>query len=174
MAALAGAVLLGLAAIAFARLGEIAQSLFIRLSTAFPMVPFVFTPAMFAGVVWMTRRWWPAARGSGIPQVMAASHDPEAQKQGNLVSLRTALAKFGCTLAMLLSGGSVGREGPTVQISAALMVAVHRWLRVPVSAGIIIAAARRAWRRRSTRRWRAWPSPLRSWPPPSSRRSPCW
>jgi H+/Cl- antiporter ClcA len=139
MAALAGAVLLGLAAIAFARLGEIAQSLFIRLSTAFPMVPFVLTPAMFAGVVWMTRRWWPAARGSGIPQVMAASHDPEAQKQGNLVSLRTALAKFGCTLAMLLSGGSVGREGPTVQISAALMVAVHRWLRVPVSAGIIIA-----------------------------------
>ncbi|WP_343614930.1 chloride channel protein [Novosphingobium sp.] len=139
MAALAGAVLLGLAAIAFARLGEIAQSLFIRLSVAFPMVPFVLTPAMFAGVVWMTRRWWPAARGSGIPQVMAASHDPEAQKQGNLVSLRTALAKFGCTLAMLLSGGSVGREGPTVQISAALMVAVHRWLRVPVSAGIIIA-----------------------------------
>lgn len=40
---------------------------------------------------------------------------------------------------MLLAGGSVGREGPTVQISAALMVAVHRWLRVPVSAGVIIA-----------------------------------
>ncbi len=139
MAALAGAVLLGLAAIAFARLGEIAQNLFLKVALAFPLAPFLLTPAVFAGVVWMTRRWWPAARGSGIPQVMAASHDPDAQAQGELVSLRTALAKFACTLAMLLSGGSVGREGPTVQISAALMVAVHRWLRVPVSAGIIIA-----------------------------------
>ncbi len=139
MAALAGAVLLGLAAIAFARLGEVAQNLFLKLVQAAPLAPFLLTPAMFAGVVWMTRRWWPAARGSGIPQVMAASHDPDSQIKGDLVSPRTALAKFACTLAMLLSGGSVGREGPTVQISAALMVAVHRWLRVPVSAGIIIA-----------------------------------
>jgi H+/Cl- antiporter ClcA len=57
----------------------------------------------------------------------------------NLVSLKTAWAKLGGTIAMLLAGGSVGREGPTVQISAALMVAVHRWLRVPVTAGVIIA-----------------------------------
>jgi H+/Cl- antiporter ClcA len=139
VAALAGAVLLGLAAIAFARCGEVAQGLFIRLAIAWPLAPFVLTPAVFAGVVWMTRRWWPAARGSGIPQVMAAAHDADGQAQGDLVSLRTATAKFACTLAMLLSGGSVGREGPTVQISAALMVAVHRWLRVPVSAGVIIA-----------------------------------
>lgn len=138
-AALAGAVLLGLVAIAFARCGEIAQGWFTRIATALPLAPFVLTPAMFAGVVWMTRRWWPAARGSGIPQVMAASHRVEQQATGDLLSLRTALAKFGCTLAMLLSGGSVGREGPTVQISAALMIAVHRWLRVPVSAGVIIA-----------------------------------
>jgi H+/Cl- antiporter ClcA len=40
---------------------------------------------------------------------------------------------------MLLAGGSVGREGPTVQISAAIMVAVHKALRVPVSSGVIIA-----------------------------------
>lgn len=139
MAALAGAVLLGLAAIAFARCGEIAQNLFGRLVGAYPLAPFILTPLTFASVVWMTRRYWPAARGSGIPQVMAASHKPEAQNQGNLISLRTAFAKFGCTLAMLLAGGSVGREGPTVQISAALMLAVHRWLRVPVSAGVIIA-----------------------------------
>jgi H+/Cl- antiporter ClcA len=59
--------------------------------------------------------------------------------KGPLVSLRSAAAKFAGTLMMLLGGASVGREGPTVQISAALMVAVHRWLRVPVSAGVMIA-----------------------------------
>jgi H+/Cl- antiporter ClcA len=90
-------------------------------------------------------RGWPyppvvsEARGSGIPQVMAAGHNPNASADGPLISLRTAGAKFAGTLLMLLGGGAVGREGPTVQISAALMVAVHRWLRVPVNAGVIIA-----------------------------------
>ena len=139
LAAVLGAVALGLVAIVFARTGEAAQGLFLRMVAVFPHAPFVVTPLVFAGVVLVTRRAFPAARGSGIPQVMAAAHHPEAQANGDLVSIRTALAKLAGTIAMLLAGGSVGREGPTVQISAALMVAVHRWLRVPVSAGVIIA-----------------------------------
>ena len=139
LAAAIGAVALGLAAIAFARMGEVAQKLFLHLVAISPYAPFIVTPLVFAGVVYVTRRSFPAARGSGIPQVMAASHNPEHHAGGDLVSLKTAGAKLAGTLAMLLAGGSVGREGPTVQISAALMVAVHRWLRVPVTAGVIIA-----------------------------------
>ncbi len=139
LAAVVGAVALGLAAIAFARIGDLAQQAFLRLVAAAPFAPFVVTPLTFAGIVYLTRRAFPAARGSGIPQVMAASDDPERCANGPLVSLRTATAKFVTTIAMLLCGASVGREGPTVQISAALMVAVHRWLRVPVTAGVIIA-----------------------------------
>lgn len=33
----------------------------------------------------------------------------------------------------------MGREGPTVQISAAVTVAVHRLFRVPITAGVVIA-----------------------------------
>jgi H+/Cl- antiporter ClcA len=139
MAAVAGAVALGLAAIVFARMGEMAQTLFLKLVAISPYAPFLVTPLAFALVVHTTHRWFPAARGSGIPQVMAASHSPERHATSDLLSLRTAWAKLGGTIVMLLAGGSVGREGPTVQISAALMVAVHRWLRVPVSAGVIIA-----------------------------------
>ena len=139
LAAVLGAVALGLAAIVFARMGEVAQRLFLHLVAISPYAPFVVTPLVFAGVVHVTRRSFPAARGSGIPQVMAAGHSPERRAGGDLVSLRTAGAKLVGTIAMLLAGGSVGREGPTVQISAALMVAVHRWLRVPVTAGVIIA-----------------------------------
>jgi len=53
--------------------------------------------------------------------------------------MKSALGKLLGTTTLLLVGGSAGREGPTVQVSAALMVAVHRWLRVPVTAGVIIA-----------------------------------
>ncbi|MDF0543608.1 chloride channel protein [Sphingobium sp. H39-3-25] len=139
LAAVTGAILLSLFAIAFADCGEVAQSAFARLAKAHPLMPFVISPSLFMLVVYLTRRWAPAARGSGIPQVIAAGHDPEQGAKGPLISLRSAAAKFVGTVMMLFAGGSVGREGPTVQISAAVMVAVHRWLRVPVSAGVIIA-----------------------------------
>ena len=139
IAALGGALALGIAAILFARAGEPVQGLFTRIVTAHPLVPIVLTPAIFVVVTWATRTRWPAARGSGIPQVMAAADAPDHPVMAPLLSMRTAMAKVVGTLAMLLGGASVGREGPTVQLSAAIMVAVHKFLRVPVGAGVIIA-----------------------------------
>jgi H+/Cl- antiporter ClcA len=134
-----GAVVLGLAALAFARLGDVSQAGFARCVAAWPYAPLLITPAVFGLVAYATGRWAPEARGSGIPQVIAASRDPAGKGTGPLVSLRTAGAKIGMTLAMLGAGGAVGREGPTVQLSAAIMVACHRLLRVPVTAGVLIA-----------------------------------
>lgn len=134
-----GAVLLGLAALAFAMLGDRAQAMFLALTHEWPPAPILATPLIFGAAAWATGRGFRAVRGSGIPQVIAAARDPEISAGGPLVSLRTAAAKFALTLAMLLGGASVGREGPTVQISAAIMIAVHRLLRVPVTAGVYIA-----------------------------------
>jgi H+/Cl- antiporter ClcA len=139
LAALLGAVLLGLVAVLFARAGEWAQRLFALILARAPLAPLLLTPATFALVAWATRRLAPEARGSGIPQVMVAAHNPALHAAGPLLSLRAACVKLAGTLAMLVAGGSVGREGPTVQVSAGLMAAVHRWLRVPVTAGVIIA-----------------------------------
>ncbi|WP_156255475.1 chloride channel protein [Sandarakinorhabdus oryzae] len=139
VAAVAGAVLLSLVAILFARLADLAQQLFVTGWRAQPLLMPLLTPMMFVAVVHVTRRWFPAARGSGIPQVMAAADQPALAASGPLVSLRTAAAKLAGTLAMLLAGGSVGREGPTVQVSAAVLAAMHRWLRVPISRGVLIA-----------------------------------
>ena len=134
-----GALVLGLAALAFATLGDLAQSLFTGIDATLTYLPLVLTPALFEFVVYATLRWTPEARGSGIPQVIAAARDPQREAMGPLVSMRTAIAKVGMTLLMLLGGGSVGREGPTVQLSAAIMVAIHRLLRVPIGAGVLIA-----------------------------------
>ncbi|MDE2412506.1 MAG: chloride channel protein [Sphingomonadales bacterium] len=139
LATVIGAVALSLVAIAFAAAGGWAQKLFLLAENRWPWLALLLTPATFAGVAWATRRWLPATAGSGIPQVMVAARYPRKPEMAPLVSLRTACGKLAGTLLMLLGGGSVGREGPTVQISAAIMATTHRWLRVPLTSGVIIA-----------------------------------
>ncbi len=139
VAALVGATLLSLVAIGFAMAGEQAQRGFGLLVHAVWWAPLIVTPLTFAGVVALTRARWPGARGSGIPQVMAAGRAPTAASSQRLVALPVAAAKFVLTIVMLLAGAPAGREGPTVQISAAIMAAVHRWMRVPVTSGVVIA-----------------------------------
>lgn len=139
IAAILGAMALALAAIVFAQTGELAQRAFLALYHRASWAPLVLTPALFMTVVWFTRRFWPLARGSGIPQVMAACHNPDGAKAAALLSPATAIAKFVGTLLILLAGGSAGREGPTVQISASIMMAVNRILRVPITSGVVIA-----------------------------------
>ncbi|WP_260922981.1 chloride channel protein [Novosphingobium sp. 9] len=138
LASLVGAVLLGLIAILFAKMGDQAQEMFSAIFRHYPYAPLAMTPIAFVAVVWLTVRFFPAAKGSGIPQVMAASKDPELAYSG-LLSLPVALGKLVLTVIMLMVGGSVGREGPTVQVSAAIMIACHRVLRVPITAGVLIA-----------------------------------
>ncbi|HEX7853034.1 MAG TPA: chloride channel protein [Sphingobium sp.] len=135
-----GAVLIGLVALIFAQAADLANHLFHRLVTAAPLLPLVLTPAMFALLAWASRRFAPYSGGSGIPQVIAAIRMPPASPLFSaLLSLRSALLKCVLTVGGLLAGASVGREGPTVQISAAILTAVHQALRVPVRSATIIA-----------------------------------
>nr|WP_294849973.1 chloride channel protein [uncultured Sphingomonas sp.] len=139
LATVVGAVLLGLVALVFAKAGDVAQHLFAMVVHQIWWLPIILTPAIFAGVAWVTVRFVPEARGSGIPQVIAASRSPTSKASATLVSLKAGFAKLLLTLAILLGGGSAGREGPTVQVSASIMVAVHRWLKVKLTPGVLIA-----------------------------------
>jgi hypothetical protein len=57
----------------------------------------------------------------------------------SLASAKTAAAKFIVTIGGLVVGGSVGREGPTVQISATIMAYAHKLFRVPLRASVMVA-----------------------------------
>ncbi len=139
VATTAGAVLLALVALTFARCADLAQLIFQRLTAAVSLLPLILTPMIFAGVAFATRRWASEARGSGIPQIIAAAEKPASTVAGRLANLKIAISKLILTLLMLVGGASVGREGPTVQVSAAVMVWVHRTLRIPITAGVLIA-----------------------------------
>ncbi|MEH3099970.1 chloride channel protein [Sphingomonas adhaesiva] len=138
VAILVGAVAIGLAATVFAQAADLAADLFAAYAARFPLAPLATTPLLFAALVWITRRTVPLARGSGIPQVIAAQADPEGATH-DLVSIRTVVGKALLTLAAVLGGASVGREGPTVQIAAAVMGLSHRILRVPLRGAVLIA-----------------------------------
>lgn len=133
-----GAILVGLVALLFAELANFAIAIFRNHIASIWWLPLIVTPAGVQAIAFATRRFTPEGRGSGIPQVIAATRNPE-QSLDTLISLRVGFAKLLMTAGGLLAGASVGREGPTVQVAAAIMARVHRFFRVPLTAGVIIA-----------------------------------
>ena len=119
-AILAGAILIGIVATLFAEAADWAGEVFSDFAKTWHWLPLVTTPLTFMGLVWLTRRYAPFARGSGIPQVIAAQASPN-DATGTLISIRTVAAKAVLTIGAVLGGASVGREGPTVQLAAAVM-----------------------------------------------------
>lgn len=123
------AVAAGLFVVGFTMLSEWTFGLFQSLHGKHPWAVLIWTPALTAAIVWATRRWFPGAAGSGIPQIKAAI-DPELPpgQRGLFASLRLTFAKIGLGAAGFLAGLSIGREGPSVQVAAGVMQHARRWL----------------------------------------------
>ncbi len=73
----------------------------------------------------ITWRFAREARGHGVPEVMAA-----VALQGGRIRPRVVIAKLLASGICIGSGGSVGREGPIVQIGSALGSTLGQWLRI--------------------------------------------
>ena len=98
---------------------------------------------LIAGV--LIFRFFPEARGSGVPQTKATMFAVRAFKP-----MRSAMGKFIVSSLTLASGVTLGREGPSVQIGGGLAVAIGRFfgftgkriqMLVPVGAAAALAAA---------------------------------
>ncbi|MDX5408750.1 MAG: chloride channel protein [Thauera sp.] len=141
---LVGAALLaGLIAIAFAIGAELAISAHAGVVRERPWLSLLIAPAGFAALAWISRRLFPATEGSGIPQAIAASMSDDGRVRRQLLSFRIAVAKVFLTLGGLLSGASIGREGPSVQIGASVMhlLAGRKRRRIASSRDLIVAGS---------------------------------
>jgi len=122
------AAFVGVAAVVYARLIELTQRFYFMLAHEHPYVVALITPALFVAATLVVEKFGPAAKGSGIPQVLEViehshSHILENREppwSNPLVSLRTAVVKVVSSVLGVLGGASIGREGPTVQIAASI------------------------------------------------------
>lgn len=126
-----GAVVVAAMAILFAKASAIGHFFFAIVLKDYPIVAFMMTPAGFALIALLTRRYFPGAEGSGIPQAIAAIKASHSAGRTSLLSIRVAVSKILLTTLALCVGASVGREGPTVQIGASVMNALTRLVHLP-------------------------------------------
>jgi CIC family chloride channel protein len=136
--------LVGLVVVAFILVtGRLAARLYPAGGSGLRRVAMPVLGALVTGV--LLYRWFPDARGSGIPQTKAALF-----LRNGYISLRTVLAKFFLCSTSLASGIALGREGPAVQIGAGLASVIARRLGLspqyvkallPVGSAAALAAA---------------------------------
>lgn len=117
-----GAVFVGLVAALFAIAAEYADHTFHNIYERWPVIAFFMTPLGLMLTVYLTKRFFPGSEGSGIPQTIIAIEDRGGPSlTAKLLSIRVAIGKVFLSLIALFCGASLGREGPTVHIGAAIM-----------------------------------------------------
>lgn len=122
-----GAALVSLSAFIFAKMTDIALLWNHQLTAWHSWITWILLPLGLPIVVFLTRRYAPYTSGGGIPQVIAAIHLPNGRYKTQLVNLPQTLLKIPLTSLGILCGASSGREGPSVQVGAAVMVAWGKW-----------------------------------------------
>lgn len=121
----------GLVAVCYARLFALAEKGTAWVVHGHAPWLFILTPLCFVASWWIIQRFAPFARGSGIPQVMASielATPIHNEKVNRLLNLRIIVVKIISSLVMVLGGGVIGREGPTIQIAGSIFRKINQWL----------------------------------------------
>src|SRR5579863_166270 len=112
--------LVGLVIVAFILLtGRLAARMYPPGSAAWRRIFVPTAGALFSG--YLLYRYFPDARGSGIPQTKFAIFI-----HSGYISLKTVIGKFLCCSISLASGIALGREGPSVQIGGGIASVLGR------------------------------------------------
>lgn len=120
---LIGAAFVALFSFGFAKLADIGLEFNAYWTHRFPLVVWLVLPSGLAVLTWFTQKYTPYVAGSGIPQVIASINLPYHGNKTRLIAFGQTLWKIPLTFFAMAIGASVGREGPSVQVGAAVMYA---------------------------------------------------
>lgn len=121
--------LVGLVAVGYTKLFVLGENILNEILQWHYWMIFIMAPLCFLSAWLIIYLFAPAARGSGIPQVMAAIELANAKNDKNvskLLSFRILVTKIVSSLLMVLGGGAIGREGPTIQIAGSIFRLVNK------------------------------------------------
>jgi H+/Cl- antiporter ClcA len=123
--------LTGLIAVGYTKAFAYSESLLQKILHWHSWFIFIMSPVCFFLAWLIVQVFSKNARGSGIPQVMAAielSTPKYENKIDKLLSFRILLTKIASSLMMVLGGGAIGREGPTIQIAGSIFRITNKWM----------------------------------------------
>lgn len=123
-----GAFITGVVAVFYAKLFSWAEEGTYYIFQQAGWLFFIITPLCFLLALWLVIKFAPFAKGSGIPQVSASIEltvPKHSYKVDRLLGIRVLFVKIMSSLLMVFGGGIVGREGPTVQISATIFKKIN-------------------------------------------------
>ena len=124
---LIGSLLVAGVSMIFAQMAEFALEQNRHWVKTYPWFAWVALPLGLMLIAWLMRRFAPYTVGSGIPQVIASIALPYGRAKKRAVGFRETLLKVPLTFFGMLCGASIGREGPSVQVGAAVMASWGRW-----------------------------------------------
>ena len=124
-----GATCVSLFSFGFAKLSDLGLELNVHWSSKYPIAVWFVLPLGMACLTWFTKKYTPYVGGSGIPQVIASINLPHSSYKTKLVEFSQTIWKIPLTFLAMLIGASVGREGPSVQVGAAVMLAWGNYCR---------------------------------------------
>jgi CIC family chloride channel protein len=116
----------------FGQQGRVASAHLRWLGPAFFVVIPVIGGLLYGPLIYRFAR---EARGHGVPEVMIAVADG-----GGRIRPQVSVVKAVASALCMGVGGSVGREGPIVQIGSALASSVGQWIKMPESRLRILVA----------------------------------
>ena len=126
-----GSVITGVVAVMYAQIFTWAEKLMNFIFDWNAWMIFIIAPIGFVLSWWLVKEFAPYSKGSGIPQVMAAvelANPKEHTKIRHLLSIKIIVFKILSSLALVIGGGAVGREGPTIQIAGSVFRKVNEYL----------------------------------------------
>jgi H+/Cl- antiporter ClcA len=122
------AVGVGAVAVLFAKLADLAQWALRRTLEHSAFLICLLAPLGFCAIAWITRRYFKGAEGSGIPQTIFALRPDSDEAGRQLLRPKIVIGRILLAAAGLFCGASVGREGPTVHVGAAIAASFARWI----------------------------------------------
>jgi H+/Cl- antiporter ClcA len=126
-----GSVITGFFAVMYAKVFAWGEHLLYFIMNWHAWMIFIIAPIGFVLSWWLVKEFAPYAKGSGIPQVMAAvelANPKEHTKIRSLLSLKIIIFKILSSVVLVIGGGAVGREGPTIQIAGSVFRKVNEYL----------------------------------------------